>query len=86
MHVFSGLLTGKYKRDETPTASLGRIGAVAENEEQALAVAPAWSKLGEFYWKLREGLEQIGKEQGRALYAIRLYNILGMFSLNDKYI
>ena len=60
-----GLLTGKYKRDEKPTASVGRIGIIAEDEKKAMQCAPAWSKYdGDFYWKLRDGLEQIGKDHG----------------------
>ena len=49
--------------------SQGRVGAVAENEKMALANAPAWSQYGndEGYWKLRENLEQIGKEYGKSI-------------------
>ena len=60
------MLTGKYKRNEKPKASFGRVGFVAENETTATEYAPAWSKMDcDFYWKLREVLEQIAKEHGR---------------------
>ena len=78
MIVCRGLLTGKYKRDQKLDASLGRIGAVAENEKQALQSAPAWSKFNnDFYWKLRDGLEQIGKDHGTRLYTyMYIYYVL----------
>ncbi|KAK3095506.1 hypothetical protein FSP39_015472 [Pinctada imbricata] len=61
-----GLLTGKYKRGQKPEAGQGRVGAVAANEKLALQSAPAWSKFdNDFYWNLRDGLEQIGNDHGK---------------------
>ncbi|KAK3096197.1 hypothetical protein FSP39_024322 [Pinctada imbricata] len=61
-----GLLTGKYKRDQKPQPGQGRIGITAANEKMATQAAPAWSKFDdEFYWNIRDGLEQIGKEHGK---------------------
>lgn len=67
--VFSGMLTGKYKRGQKPQPTAGRIGIVAQDESKAMQIAPAWSQYDNNaeYWKLVEGMGRIAKEKGSHL-------------------
>ena len=63
---FSGVLTGKYKRDEKLDHTSGRIAFVAKDESKAMQAAPAWSQYAnnESYWSLIKTMEEIGKAHG----------------------
>lgn len=63
------MLTGKYTRGVRPDVSAGRIGIVAQDESQAMQIAPVWSQYEDKdrYWKLMEAMEKIANEHGKCL-------------------
>ena len=65
MHLFSGLLTGKFKREETPNAEQSRVGLLNKIGNIGTNF-PEWSKVqnDENYWNLIEGMTPIAKAQG----------------------
>lgn len=69
-----GMLTGKYTRGVRPDVSAGRIGIVAQDESQAMQIAPAWSQYEgqEHYWRLLEAMGEIAKEQGKTISQVAI--------------
>lgn len=64
--ITSGLLTGKYKRNEKLDSTSGRIAYIANDEKGASEAGPAWSKYAnnESYWKLMSVMEDVAKVHG----------------------
>ena len=58
----SGLLTGKMKRGEKPTE--GRVGWVAQDEQQSVQSHPLWRTLPEKMFDIVDTAEAIGKTKG----------------------
>ncbi|CAG2242825.1 unnamed protein product [Mytilus edulis] len=71
---FSGVLTGKYKRDEKLDHTSGRIAFVAKDESKAMQAAPAWSQYAnnESYWSLIKTMEEIGKAHEKSVAQVAL--------------
>ncbi|KAL3847351.1 hypothetical protein ACJMK2_018266 [Sinanodonta woodiana] len=69
-----GLLSGKYKRDETPDPLTTRIGFIHTDEKKALSVAPAWSKYrdNEEFWKLMDVIGKIAANHGKTIAQVAI--------------
>ena len=66
----SGLLTGKYKREEKLSPGSGRIGFVAADETvRSKQSAPAWSKVvnNDKYWALLDVMRKIAENHGEEM-------------------
>ena len=74
LSVFSGLLTGKFKRTSKPEETKSRLGHVLSTKSTATQAAPSWNDyvVDEKYWDLMSSLERIANNHGNK-NNIRIY-------------
>ena len=65
--IYSGVLTGKFKRDSSPEKTGSRIGFIHSDEKRALQAAPAWSKYNgdDGYWLLLDAMKEIAEKHSK---------------------
>ncbi|KAL3847198.1 hypothetical protein ACJMK2_018121 [Sinanodonta woodiana] len=69
-----GILTGKFKRGETPDKTQSRIGFIHQDEKRAIEAAPAWSEYSDndAYWNLIDILGKIAAKHGKSIAQVAL--------------
>ncbi|XP_052762700.1 1-deoxyxylulose-5-phosphate synthase YajO-like [Mya arenaria] len=70
----SGMLTGKFKRGETPDSKSSRAGYMSKNATQGQIQWSPWDQVKERedYWKLIAIMERIAKAKGRSVAQVAL--------------
>ncbi|KAH3885322.1 1-deoxyxylulose-5-phosphate synthase YajO-like [Dreissena polymorpha] len=69
-----GVLSGKFKREETPDPTSSRIGFIHTDEGKAMQAMPAWSKLrdDDGFWNLMDVMKKAADNHGKTVAQVAL--------------